>query len=452
MRLDRYITQNRIVDLTSRDFRTALSQLLEACKLAELDKEGRAGILNELLRRERNITTYLGRGISLPHVRLPIRRNYVFAVGRCPNGLEFEGHDEYRDVRLVFLMLAKENEPNYLNVLASLARTFQDPTNGLRLTETPDLKTLRSTVFEIFSPGKAEQQGKDNKFNRLILREALKVARGAKCSAIMVFGDTFGGPIDISDEFDGFKTILVMQAAAEPSLDKTTASAIIPVRSFSNTRLSQLRSAMLIGLTRNIVGPNERICCVGGLPQSNQFDTVVVVDVEREFQSVLTSQSDVLPAGVKPEVLERVLAIATELSVEGREGKPVGCLFVLGAGEQLKGHTKQLVLNPFHGYDEEERNILNPFMDETLKEFSSIDGSFIIRGDGVIESAGTLIHGADYPMELPSGLGSRHAAGAGISVVTDCLAIVVSASSGQVTLFRRGQMLPVISRNMRRDI
>ncbi|MGF1451684.1 MAG: diadenylate cyclase [Opitutales bacterium] len=452
MRLDRYISKSRIVDITSRDFRTALVQVLDTCRIPELDAKGREALIDELIRRERNITTYLGRGIALPHVRLPMRRSYVFAVGRSPQGLEFDGHDEYRDVRLVFLMLANENEPNYLNVLASLARTFQDPTNGVRLTETPDLATLRSVVLDIFRPGPAEEQGKDNKFNRLILREALKVARGAKCSAIMVFGDTFGGPIDVSQEFGDFKTILVMQTASEPSIDKAGASAVIPVRSFSNTRLSQLRSAMLIGLTRNIIGPNERICCVGGLPQSNQFDTVVVVDVEREFESVLTQQDDVLPPRVKPEVLERVLAIATELSVEGREGKPVGCLFVLGAGEQMQGHTKQLVLNPFHGYDEEERNILNPFMDETLKEFSSMDGAFIIRGDGVIESAGTLIHGADYPMELPSGLGSRHAAAAGISVVTDCLAIVVSASSGQVTLFRRGQMLPLISKNMRRDI
>lgn len=452
MRLDRYISKNRIVDITSRDFRTALAQVLDTCKIEEQTSGGCESLLDELLRRERNITTYLGRGIALPHMRLPMKRSYIFAVGRCPKGLEFEGHNEYREVRLLFLMLANESEPNYLNVLASLARTFQDPHNTNRLTETPDLATLKTVVSDIFSPTKAEKQGKDNKFNRLILREALKVARGAKCSAIMVFGDTFGGPIDVSQEFDNFKTILVMQNAAEPSLDKATASAIIPVRSFSNTRLSQLRSAMLIGLTRGIIGAAERICCVGGLPQSNQFDTVVVVDVDREFQSVLTQQGDMLPQGVKPEVLERVLAIATELSVEGREGKPVGCLFVVGASDQMQGHTKQLVLNPFHGYDEEERNILNPFMDETLKEFSSMDGAFIIRGDGVIESAGTLIHGADYPMELPSGLGSRHAAGAGISVVTDGLAIVVSASSGQVTLFRRGQMLPLISRNMRRDI
>jgi len=130
-----------------------------------------------------------------------------------------------------------------------------------------------------------------------------------------------------------------------------------------------LRSAVLIGLTRGILKHNDRLCCLGGIPGSNQFDTIVVVDVEREFQSVFTRQADMLPSMVKPEVLERVLGVATELAIEGREGRPVGCLFVLGEAEGIKPYIKPLVLNPFFGYNEEDRNILNPFMDETVKEF-----------------------------------------------------------------------------------
>ena len=37
--------------------------------------------------------------------------------------------------------------------------------------------------------------------------------------------------------------------------------------------------------------------------------------------------------------------------------------------------SKQLILNPFHGYAEEDRSILNPFMDETIKELAMIDGA-----------------------------------------------------------------------------
>jgi DNA integrity scanning protein DisA with diadenylate cyclase activity len=49
----------------------------------------------------------------------------------------------------------------------------------------------------------------------------------------------------------------------------------------------------------------------------------------------------------------------------------------------------------------------------------------------------------DTTHELPSGLGTRHAAAAAISVTANCISIVVSSSTGQVTLFRRGVMLPL---------
>ena len=134
-----------------------------------------------------------------------------------------------------------------------------------------------------------------------------------------------------------------------------------------------------------------------------------------------------------------------ELSVEGREGRPVGTLFVLG-DEKVEDMTKPLVLNPFFGYKNEDRNVLSPFMDETVKEYSGLDGAFVVRGDGVLLSAGSLIHAPDYLHSLPSGFGSRHAAAAAISVAADCLAIVVSASTGQVTLFRNGIALPLMEK------
>jgi len=268
----------------------------------------------------------------------------------------------------------------------------------------------------------------------------------------MIFGDTFTSAAGLTDSFGSFKTLLVTQTAKEVAGLPEVAETIIPVRSFSNNRLGQLRSAVLIGLTRGIIKHNERLCCVGGIPGSDQFDTLVVVDVEREFQSVFTRQVDMLPATVKPEVLERVLGIATELAIEGREGRSVGCLFVLGEAARIKPYIKPLVLNPFHGYKEEDRNILNPFMDETVKEYSTLDGAFIIRGDGMLESAGSLIHAPDYAHQLPSGLGSRHAAACAISLAADCLAIVVSASTGQVTLFRRGQWLPLIEKGVNRNL
>jgi len=451
MRIDRYIAQSRVIDLESTDFEGALSELIKVCDLSKEKKLTTTALLNDLLDRERQMTTYLGNGVCLPHARVPMKRNYMIAVGRCPNGLCYDGQTEYQDIRHVFLLLAAQNARNYLYILASLARVFQDSRHMERLFVAKSLPDFRREVKSIFSGDGDKPRRRHNRFNHLILKEAAKIASGANCTSVLLFGDTFGGGVEVGRMFKEFKTVLIAHGTSDSASERADIDAVLSIRSFSNHRFSQLRSAVLIGLTRGIFSSSDRLCCVGGLPQSNQFDSITVVDVEREFETMLMQKSDMLPTSVKPEVVERVLAIATELAVEGREGRPVGCLFVLGNAAKISEYTKPLILNPFHGYKDEDRNILNPFMDETVKELSSIDGAFIIRGDGVLISAGSLIHAPDYTHCLPSGLGSRHAAAASITQVEDCLCVVVSGSTGQVTLFRRGEMLPLIEKAMVRD-
>jgi DNA integrity scanning protein DisA with diadenylate cyclase activity len=306
------------------------------------------------------------------------------------------------------------------------------------------LNDFRTEVKATLGGDPQTPRKKPTRINRLILREAEKIATSARCQSVLIFGDTFAGGVELTQTFTNLKTVLVTQAGAESSENEGQVSEFLPIRSFSNHRMSQLRSAILIGLTRGIFSPDELICCVGGLPQSNRFDSILVVDVAREFHTLFSDKTHTLPPSLRPEVMERVLGIAMELGLEGREGKKVGCLFVLGDTQKVLEFSKPLVLNPFYGYREEDRNVLNPFMDETVKEFSSIDGAFIIRGNGVIEAAGTLLRAPEYP-DLPGGLGARHAAAAAITKSTRSLAIVVSESTGQVTLFSNGDMVSLLS-------
>jgi DNA integrity scanning protein DisA with diadenylate cyclase activity/mannitol/fructose-specific phosphotransferase system IIA component (Ntr-type) len=450
MRLERHIARNRFVELHSTDLKGALGELLETASACFSDLR-RDSLLRSLLQRESTMTTYLGNGVAMPHVRVKMPRRYVLVIGRSREGIVHDGTLDGERAHLVILLLADEGARDYLQVLATVARLVKEPELVASLVSAPTLTDLHDRMVAgmggiLSRPVQAQQ----NRINRLMIREADRVTRGAGCRAIMVFGDTFVGGVEPGAWFPKAKTILVTRNHVE--LDDESAAdravEVVQVRSFSNQRLAQLRSAMFVALTRGIISFNDRICCVGGLTGSNQFDTVVIVDVEREFQTLLGGQADLLPEDVKPEVLERVIGIAMELGVEGREGKPVGCIFVVGDTAHVEKLTKPLVLNPFYGYKEEDRNILNPFMDETVKEFSSIDGAFVIRGDGVVASAGSLLQASDSDHVLPSGLGSRHAAAAAVSVATECVSIVVSSSTGQVTLFRRGVMLPLTERKM----
>lgn len=448
MRLDRYFSRKRVLELESETLEGCLKELVKVSVESFKDLSRKKNLLAGLLQRENTMTTYLGHGVALPHLRVKMNRRYVFAVGRSKNGIQYEGPKKEEKVHLILLLLAGESAKNYLNVLAAVARLVKDKGFIDNLIEAENTNELCDRLLIGFgglqtSPGKQ----RESSTNKLMFNQATKIAKGADCDSIAVFGDTMvSSSIVPPDGFSDFKTVLVTRRAKEGDFDDSPFDNVIQVRSFSKGRLAQARSAFLVGITRGVFSLNDKICCIGGISSSDQFDTIVVIDMRNEFRALLADQEDFLPADVSPEVLERVLGIAMELSVEGREGRPVGTLFVLGDTEKVEEMTKPLVLNPFFGYKNEDRNVLSPFMDETVKEYSGLDGAFVIRGDGVLISAGSLIHAPDYLHSLPSGFGSRHAAAAAISVAADCLAIVVSASTGQVTLFRNGIALPLMEK------
>ena len=130
MHIDRYISSNRIIDISSKNLVSAYSELLDTFTTLLPTPAKRKKVLNELVGREKSLSSYLGEGVALPHARVPMKRPYALAIGRCPTGLSFEGKDSYEDIRFIFLLLANEKAKNYLSFLAALARSFQDNPHG----------------------------------------------------------------------------------------------------------------------------------------------------------------------------------------------------------------------------------------------------------------------------------------------------------------------------------
>jgi len=115
-----------------------------------------------------------------------------------------------------------------------------------------------------------------------------------------------------------------------------------------------------------------------------------------------------------PEVFEVLLNLALEISAEGKEGrKPSGTIFVLGKHEDVLRFSHPMVINPFQGYPEEERNILDARLKDHSEKVLVIDGAFVIREDGIILAAGRHLDASGEGIEIPLGLGSRHRAAAG---------------------------------------
>ena len=182
-----------------------------------------------------------------------MKRPYIIAIGRCPEGLEYDGQSEYREVRYVLLLLAARNTRNYLNGLASIVRVFKDGATMARMDDARSLKDFRQIVKSAFSGDDFKPRRRHNRFNKLILKEAAKIAKGANCNTILIFGDAFADGADFGAVFEGFKTVLITQRNSSlTAAEKSNIHAVLSIRSYSKHRFSQLRSAVLVGLTRGI--------------------------------------------------------------------------------------------------------------------------------------------------------------------------------------------------------
>src|SRR5580658_10185304 len=126
MRLDKFIARSRVVDLHAVDLEGALEELVGA-SIAKFPDLKRETLLRGLMARESTMTTYLGLGVALPHLRVKMRRRYILAVGRSRVGIRHDGALADERVRLIVMLIAGEKARDYLQVLATIARQVREP-------------------------------------------------------------------------------------------------------------------------------------------------------------------------------------------------------------------------------------------------------------------------------------------------------------------------------------
>jgi len=146
---------------------------------------------------------------------------------------------------------------------------------------------------------------------------------------------------------------------------------------------------------------------------------------------------------VNTRVLKQVVSLAVEIAREGREGRKIGTLFVVGDSGEVIRRSKPMILDPLQGHPDEDKSIEDPNVRETIKELAQLDGAFVVSNAGVVLSAARYIDAASDSLNVPLGLGSRHMAGASISQQTGAVAVVVSESS-MVRMFDDGELVSEI--------
>ena len=213
---------------------------------------------------------------------------------------------------------------------------------------------------------------------------------------------------------------------------------VLPLPDYDLGRPEKLKIALVSGIARGLYKEGDVVVGLLARKPAAMPDSILVVTVGQEEED--GSFGFLQAEGVSAGVMDALLELAVSIGVEGWEGRPVGALFVVGDSSTVMEKSRQLTLNPFQGYSEDEKNIMNPDIRHALHAFAVLDGAFIVREDGVVVAAGRYLNfDEEKDLDVPLGLGARHMAAAGISRDTEAIAIVVSQTSGSVRVFRRGK-------------
>jgi DNA integrity scanning protein DisA with diadenylate cyclase activity len=170
------------------------------------------------------------------------------------------------------------------------------------------------------------------------------------------------------------------------------------------------------------------------------IDTLSIIHLGEHLERLSAQDLRRLDTQVPLETLRAVVDLATEIGREGREGKPVGTMFVVGDTARVLKMSHSLNFNPFRGYGPKERDIRDKKVREQIKDIAQLEGAILIKRDGIAVAACMYIDAPAEGITLSKGLGTRHWAAAAITKVTSAIAVAVSQSSGTVRIFQDGKV------------
>jgi len=147
MNLGDLITPEGVIPvLKAKTKKQALQELAE--RAAQQTGLNARKILDALLQREALGSTGVGRGIAIPHGKLPEIQRIFSLFAHLEQPVDFEAVDEV-PVDLIFLLLAPESAgADHLKALARISRLLREPTAIDKLRGTTDRAALFAVLTE----------------------------------------------------------------------------------------------------------------------------------------------------------------------------------------------------------------------------------------------------------------------------------------------------------------
>jgi len=286
-------------------------------------------------------------------------------------------------------------------------------------------------------PKKTNNQIEINE-TRLLIDYGFNLARNLKIKTVLVIGELVTDRKMVDKHRENESIIWVSRDAEKAQQDIKKGDHLVFIPHSPVERMDQISLALILSVMHGYVKEDDSIVCLLGVSGSKRLDNLLIANPQRDFEWFKGDSLEKSRLPISQEFI-RLIDIALRFANEGREGKSIGTVFLLGDIEELNSIARPLILNPCHGHPRKSRSIYDSEFVETMREFSALDGGFLIDRKGVVEAAGVYL---DAPVtgtvKVQRGLGSRHLAAAAATALSNSVAIVISESSGTVTVFSKG--------------
>ncbi len=291
----------------------------------------------------------------------------------------------------------------------------------------------------------------EGKIDREFLRAALALTTRGEVDRLLLVSDHPLNPNEIRGRPIKKKLVYAVTSEGIANQLKSRKYTAVVIPPYEYTRVEKIKVAVVAAQSAGLLKDGDVVLACAGPGQDRVVDTLVKVDIGSEDpEEKIRVDTLGLPPEFSSQVIEMLIHTAMEIGAEGYEGHAVGTILVIGDSTAVMERSRQLILNPFQGISEAERNVLDPPIREAIKTFSALDGAFIIREDGVVLAAGRYLLTMSREVKLPMGLGARHSAAASMTAESSAIAITVSQTTGTVRVFKQGEIVLELRQKVRR--
>ena len=149
MKLSKFCVEDLIsFELLAQAKEEVIKELVDLASKSKLVKDA-GQLLQDILEREKLVTTGVGYGVAFPHAKSKAIRGIIIAFGRSKRGIDFSSMDK-KPVHLFFLIAAPEDAIGaHLNVMARLSYLMKSEKNRDRLMKIKSPKELLEVLDSV---------------------------------------------------------------------------------------------------------------------------------------------------------------------------------------------------------------------------------------------------------------------------------------------------------------